>query len=234
MSERILKLKNPELRSEYTHALLKSVEDSIDDFRDANGDNISYEELDNIIQKVSTTSDEVDGELLRELTFENFIDPQENEPLQDREELEYGASSGDFPDYNDVLTKISILGDEWWATYDRFVHDSIAELFSDVLDSSLSVAIGAALTKHEESFDEEGSLAPRVALYVLKTCVPCREDSNYQNSLFRIESEWCEHGILPGFDEENDMNLMGDPDLDEDMANMEDVDLNGQNVLTDN
>lgn len=226
MSDRILKLKNPELRSDYTHALLKSVEDSIDDFRDTNGDNISYEELDGIIQQASTTSDEVDRELLRELAFENFIeDPQQNEPLQGGGELEYGASSGDFPDYKDVLSKISILGDEWWATYDRFVHDSIAELFNDVLDSSLSVAIGAALTKHEESFDEEGSLAPRVALYVLKTCVPCREDSCYQNSLFRIESEWCEHGILPGFDEENDMNVMGDPDL-EDMADMEDVDLN--------
>ena len=45
------------------------------------------------------------------------------------------------------------------ATYDRFVHDSIAELFNDVLDSSLSIAIGAALTRHEESFDEEGSLS---------------------------------------------------------------------------
>ena len=53
MSERILKLKNPELRSEFTHALLRSVEDYIDDFRDTNGDNISYEELDGIIQKVS-------------------------------------------------------------------------------------------------------------------------------------------------------------------------------------
>lgn len=197
MSERILKLKNPELRSEYTHTLIKSVEDSIDEFRDNNGDNISYEELDAIIEQVSMTCKEEDRELLRELTFENFIQ-QENDPLQHRAELEYGESSGDFPDYKEVLSKISILGDEWWATYDRFVHDSITNLFNDVLDSSLSIAIGAALTDHERSFDEEGSLAPRVALYVLKTCAPCREDSNYQNSLFRIQSEWCEHGILPG------------------------------------
>ena len=68
MSDRILKLKNPELRSEYTHALLKSVEDSIDDFRDTNGDNISYEELDHIIEQVSTASDEVDRELYHHST----------------------------------------------------------------------------------------------------------------------------------------------------------------------
>lgn len=221
MSERILKLKNPELRSEYTHELLKSVEDSIDDFRDANGDNISYEELDTIIQQVSTTSDEADRALLRELSFENFIDPQENETFQEMEKLEYGESSGDFPDYRKVLAKISILGDEWWAAYDRFVHDSIEELFTDVLDSSLSISIGAALNKHEESFDEDGNLAPRIALYVLKTCVPCREDSNYQNSIFRIESEWCEHGILPGCNDD-EMNFMGDTDLKEEIDEMDD------------
>lgn len=193
MSERILKLKSPELRSEYTHALLKSVEDSLDDFRDSYGDNISYEELDDIINKVSN---ETDRDLLRELAFENFIDSTEIENLS--EGLDYGQSSGDFPEYKEVLSKICILGDDCWTSYDRFVHDSIAELFSDVLNSSLSIAIGTAIVDHEESFGEEGNLTPRVALFVLKTCVPCRENSKYQNSLYRIESEWSEHGILNG------------------------------------
>ena len=51
---------------------------------------------------------------------------------------------------------------------------------------------------------------------------------NTRIRLFRIESEWCEHGILPGFhdDEEKEMNLMGDPELDEEMNDMEDVDIN--------
>ena len=209
MAARVLRIKDPSLRSEYTHPLLQRVEDLVDDFRDSNGDAISYEEMDDIVRKASSggCDGEVgDGELLRELSFDNFVEldgPVEDGPVEGG--LEYGPSSGAFPEYRQILPAISKLGDEWWASYDQFVHDAVSELFCDVCDESLAAAVGGALKMHEESFDETGDLVPRLALFVLKTCVPCREDSEYQNSVYRIESLWAGHGILPGGAFEDDV-----------------------------
>jgi len=193
---RILNIKGPDIRSEYSHPLLQEVESRIDDFRDKEGDKISYEEFDNIIADVSK-NDPTDRDLLSTLSFENFINTESSTTeSQDRgTQLEVAESYGMFPDYTFVLNRVT-MGDEWWVSYDPFVHESVEELFNDILNEELALTIGEALLEHEASFDETSNIVPRLALFVLKVCVPCREESKYQNSVYCIERAWAESGIL--------------------------------------
>jgi|SaaInlV_125m_DNA_1040241.scaffolds.fasta_scaffold10626_2 hypothetical protein len=186
-----MKIKDPTLRSCYSHTLLTDIEEEIDEYRDNNGDEITEEDFKNIVSKYQNKVPE-ESELLYILAFENFI---EAEAFADRSEEFEGMDDRSFPEYKFILRGLEKVSDELWEAYDREVYVLTLELCNHILDHEKVINIGTEAVHHQMSFNEETCECLHAMMLVLKTLVPYKDNSKYQNSVKRAET-WLHDAVL--------------------------------------
>ena len=189
-----MKVKDPYLRSTYSHPLLSNIEEDIDDYRDNHGCDITEKCFDEIVEKYQKQVPE-EAELLYDLAFENFIEHSDSETsFINGDEFE-GVGDCEFPDYKLVLERLSKNSDEMWEAYDKTVHDFGKKLCTDIIVKEKVLETGTEIALYQVSFDEESSLFLHTIFFVLKTLVPARVNSKYQNSIKRAEL-WLQEALL--------------------------------------
>lgn len=188
-----MKIKDPSLRSCYSHPLLSKVEEDIDDYRDNYGCNITEESFKNMISKYQSEVPE-EADLLYDLSFENFLEEEESPAFVDTDEFE-GCGDGEYPSYEFVLQNVGKHSDDMWEAYDKTVHNFGIELCSNITDKEKVLEIGTRIALYQISFDEETSVFMNTIIFVLKTLVPARSNSKYQNSIKRAEL-WLQEAFL--------------------------------------
>lgn len=194
-----MRVKDPSLRSCYSHPLLSEIESDIDDHRDAKGHTISSDEFRSIVAKYQERATG-ESELLYELAHENFIDDEDDAGDQaddgdDGDEQFEGCDERDFPPYRTILDRLGSVSDEMWEAYDKETHQLCRALCCNITDRERVTELGTQVVVHQVSFDEETSVCLHTILFVLKTIVPYRSNSKYQNSVKRAET-WLQQALL--------------------------------------
>lgn len=189
-----MKIKDPSLRSTYSHPLLSNIEEDIDDYRDNHGCDITEEYFKEIIHKYQAEVPE-EADLLYDLAFENFVEDITSETsFVDTDEFE-GAEDCEFPDYKLVLESLGQHSDEMWEAYDKTVHDFGKKICAVLTVKEKVLETGTEIASYQISFDEESSVFLHTIFFVLKTLVPARVNSKYQNSIKRAEL-WLQEALL--------------------------------------
>jgi hypothetical protein len=189
-----MKVKDPSLRSCYSHPLLAKIEEDIDDYRDNNGDDITEEEFKKIVSQYQVDVPN-ESELLYDLAYENFIDTHiQYASFLENTEFE-GPSDQDIPEYKSILKDINKECEEMWLAYDKELHKFCRDMYINITDKEKVVKIGTEITLHQLSFDEESSVCLHTILFILKTLVNCKVNSKYQNSVKRAEM-WLQEACL--------------------------------------
>lgn len=188
-----MKIKDPSLRSCYSHPLLSKIEEDIDDHRDTKGYYIDEGEFQNIVSKYQESVPN-EAELLYDLAYENFIETSEDTELHTHLEFE-GCDDRDFPEYKYILTQLEKVSDDMWEAYDKETHTHCQELCYNILDQDKVIQVATQIAMHQLSFDEETCVCLHTILFVLKTIVPYKTNSKYQNSIKRAES-WLQDASL--------------------------------------
>lgn len=192
-----MKIKDPSLRSCYSHPLLSNIEEDIDDYRDNQGYDISEECFKIMVSKYQSQVPE-EADLIYDLAFENFL--EEESPGADGafvdsiDEFE-GCGNCEFPSYNIALVYVGKHSDEMWEAYDKTVHNFAIELCNNVTSKERVLEIGAQIALYQISFDEETSVFLHTIFFVLKTLVTDKNNSKYQNSIKRAEI-WLQEAFL--------------------------------------
>lgn len=191
-----MKIKDPLLRSCYSHPLLSKVEEDIDDYRDSHGCNITEKCFKDIISKYQSEVPEEEVDLLYDLSFENFLEEEEKSPafVDNTDEFE-GCGDCEYPKYDFVLQTVGKHSDDMWEAYDKTVHNFGIELCSNITDKERVLQIGTRISLYQISFDEESSVFMDTIFFVLKTLVPAKSNSKYQNSIKRAEL-WLQEAFL--------------------------------------
>lgn len=191
-----MKIKDPTLRSCYSHALLAGIEEEIDEYRDNNGDDITEDDFKSIVSKYQNKVPE-ESELLYILAFENFIEDDDvaGEAFADRLEEFEGRDDRSFPEYKFILGELEKFSDELWEAYDREVYVLTLELCKHILNHEKVINIGTEAVIHQMSFNEETCECLHAIMFVLKTLVPYKDNSKYQNSVKRAET-WLHDAVL--------------------------------------
>ena len=189
-----MKIKDPLLRSCYSHPLLSKVEEDIDDYRDNHGCNITEECFKDIISKYQSEVPE-EADLLYDLSFENFLEEEESPAFVDNTDEFEGCGDCEHPNYKFVLQSVGKHSDDMWEAYDKTVHNFGIELCSNISDKEKVLEIGTRIALYQISFDEETSVLMHTIIFVLKTLVPARSNSKYQNSIKRAEL-WLQEAFL--------------------------------------
>lgn len=191
-----MKIKDPSFRSCYSHPLLSSIEEDIDDYRDNHGYNISEEYFQNMVAKYQAqVPDEAD--LLYDLAFENFLEEEESveTPFVDNTDAFEGGGNCQFPGYKLALENVGKHSDEMWEVYDKSVHKFGIELYNCITNKQRVLEVGTQIALYQLSFDEESTVILHTILFVLKTVVPAKTNSKYQNSIKRAEI-WLQEALL--------------------------------------
>jgi hypothetical protein len=192
-----MKIKDPSLRSCYSHNLLSKIEEDIDDYRDNHGENITEECFKNMISKYQSQVPE-ESDLLHDLSLENFLEEEDLPPrrsfVDNTDEFE-GCSNCEYPSYDFALKSVGKHSDEMWESYDKTVHNFGIELCNNITDKENVLEICTRIALYQISFDEETSVFLYTILFVLKTLVPDRNNSKYQNSIKRAEI-WLQEAFL--------------------------------------
>lgn len=187
-----MKIKDPSLRSCYSHPLLANIEEDIDDYRDNKGYEITEECFESIISKYQNQVPH-EADLLYDLAFENFLE-DDTPSFVDNNEFE-GCDTHDFPDYIFLLESVGKHSDEMWEAYDKTVHNFCKELCSNITEKDKVLKVATEIALYQLSFDEETSVFLHTIFFILKTLVPYRTNSKYQNSLKRAEI-WIQEASL--------------------------------------
>tara|TARA_Y100001933_G_scaffold216636_2_gene223869 strand:- start:2765 stop:3349 length:585 start_codon:yes stop_codon:yes gene_type:complete len=182
-------IKDPSLRSRYSHPILVKIEEEIDDHRDENGNKISENDFYKIISKFHNEVPENEQQLLKELAFENFIyqEPETSNSFVDNEEQFEAADERSFPGYKTILNQLEKCSDELWDAYDTDLHEFCKELCDNILIQEKVIEVGTKIVMHQISFNEETNECMRATFFVLKTLVPYKSNSKFQNSVKRAE-----------------------------------------------
>jgi hypothetical protein len=190
-----MKIKDPSLRSEYSHHLLSKIEEDIDDYRDNQGYNITEQHFTDILCKYQSQVPEEAG-LLYDLAFENFLEEENSQqtPFIDTDEFD-GCGDSEYPTYKLALESVGKHSDEMWESYDKIVHNFGIELCNHITNKQRVLEIGTEIALYQLSFDEETSVFMHTIIFVLKTLVPARTNSKYQNSVKRAEL-WLQEALL--------------------------------------
>ena len=189
-----MKIRDPSIRSCYSHHLLSKIEEDIDDYRDKHGDDITDKTFKQLISKYQRQVPE-EATLLYDLAYESFIqDDHRAIPFIESNNFE-GCGYHAFPEYSNILSSIGKHSDEMWEAYDKKVHSFCKELCKNVSDKNKVLQTGTKITKYQLSFDEESCVIMHTIFFVLKTLVPNRTDSKYQNSIKRAEI-WLQEALL--------------------------------------
>ena len=186
-----MKIKDPLLRSCYSHHLLSNIEEDIDDYRDNNGYEITVECFATIVAKYQHQVPH-EADLLYDLAFENFL---EGDGVEGENHEFEGCGNCEFPEYRKVLENVGKHSDEMWEAYDLVVHNYCIELCDNITNKDNVVKIATEVAKYQLSFDEENSVFLHTIFFVLKTLVPSRTNSKYQNSVKRAEI-WIQEALL--------------------------------------
>ena len=191
-----MKIKDPTLRSCFSHALLADIEEEIDEYRDNNGDEITEDDFKTIVSKYQSKVPE-ESELLYILALENFIEKDDvvKEAFADRLEEFEGSDDRLFPDYKFILGELEKVSDELWEAYDREAYVLTVELCNHILDHERVINIGKKVAIYQMSFNEETCECLHAIMFVLKTLVPYKDNSKYQNSVKRVET-WLHDAML--------------------------------------
>jgi hypothetical protein len=192
-----MKIKDPSLRSCFSHPLLSKIEEDIDDYRDNHGYNITEECFKDMISKYQSQVPE-ERDLLYDLSFENFLE-EEDLPIRrafvdNTDEFE-GCGDCEYPGYDFALQSVAKHSDDMWEAYDKTVHNFGVELCNFITDKEKVLEIGTSIALYQISFDEEASVFLYTIMFVLKTLVPARSNSKYQNSIKRAEL-WLQEAFL--------------------------------------
>ena len=192
-----MKIKDPSLRSSYSHPLLSKLEEDIDDYRDNHGCNITEERFKDMLSKYQSQVPE-EADLLYDLSFENFLE-EEDLPLrrsfvENTDEFE-GCGDCEYPSYYFALQSVGKHSDDMWEAYDKTVHNLGIELCNDITDKEKVLEIGTRIALYQISFDEETNVFMHTIIFVLKTLVPAITNSKYQNSIKRAEL-WLQEAFL--------------------------------------
>tara|TARA_Y100000389_G_C17449874_1_gene514048 strand:+ start:371 stop:940 length:570 start_codon:yes stop_codon:yes gene_type:complete len=188
-----MKIKDPSLRSCYSHPLLSKIEEDIDDYRDNHGENITEECFKDMISKYQSQVPE-EADLLHDLSLENFLEEEDLLFVENTDEFE-GCGDCEYPSYEFALKIVGKHSDEMWESYDKTVHNFGIELCNDITDKEKVLEIGTRIALYQISFDEETSVFLHTIIFVLKTLVPARTNSKYQNSIKRAEL-WLQEAFL--------------------------------------
>ncbi len=188
-----MKIKDPSLRSCYSHPLLSNIEEDIDDYRDNKGYEITEECFKHLISKYQNQVPH-EADLLYDLAFENFLEEDAPAPFVDTHEFE-GGENHDFPGYKFLLENVGKHSDEMWEAYDKTVHNFCIELYGNITDKDKILKIATEIALYQLSFDEETSVFMHTIFFILKTLVPSRINSKYQNSVKRAEI-WIQEALL--------------------------------------
>ena len=192
-----MKIKDPSLRSCYSHPLLSKVEEDIDDYRDNHGCNITEECFKDMLSKYQSQVPE-EADLLYDLSFENFLEeedlPSRRAFVDNTDEFE-GCGDCDYPSYDFALQNVGKHSDAMWEAYDKTLHTFGIQLCNDITDKEKVLEIGTRIALYQISFDEETSVFMHTIIFVLKTLVPARSNSKYQNSIKRAEL-WLQEAFL--------------------------------------
>ena len=190
-----MKIKDPSLRSCYSHPLLSNIEEDIDDYRDNQGYDITEECFQNMLSKYQYQVPH-EADLLYDLAFENFL--EEESPgthfLENTDEFE-GCRNCEFPSYKLALESVGKHSDEMWEAYDKTVHNFGIELCHCITNKKRVLEIATQIALYQLSFDEETSVFLHTIFFVLKTLLPARTNSKYQNSIKRAEI-WMQEALL--------------------------------------
>lgn len=187
-------LKDPSLRSNYSHPLLAKIESEFDDHRDqTGGDTISNKEFDDILCKYQEDVPN-ESQLLYDLAYESFIVRPEDSFVGKVESFE-GVDSRPFPSYPEILEFLARISDEMWVAYDKEIHEHCKELASNILEKESVIKIGAEIALHQIDYNEDTSECFETIMFVLKTVVPYRDNSKFQNSVKRSEL-WLQEAVL--------------------------------------
>jgi hypothetical protein len=189
---RILQIKAPPYQfPETTETPLDwdAIATGLDQYRDAHGDTISFEEFDEVLrQSLGREPDDTErDEATRALCS---LCDMEEAPVQLS-----GPAVGEFPEYKSVLSK---LPEHHWTEYDREVHDIVRELYYDVESQDTALATRELLLDYAASFDERETTILDTALHVLKATVECKANHEWQRSVYRVQEWWhAADGELP-------------------------------------
>lgn len=190
-----MKIKDPSLRSCYSHPLLSKIEEDIDDHRDNQGYNITKECFKDMISKYQSQVPE-EADLLYDLSLENFLEEEDsNTSFVDNTDEFEGCGDCEYPSYEFALENVGKHTDEMWESYDKTVHNFGKELCNNITDQENVLEIGTRIALYQISFDEETSVFIHTIILVLKTLVPARTNSKYQNSIKRAEI-WLQEAFL--------------------------------------
>lgn len=192
---KLMKIKDPSLRSCFSHPLLSNIEEDIDDYRDNKGYIITEECFKSMVSKYQAEVPE-EAELLYDLAFENFLEEENSSTsfVDNTDEFE-GCGNSEFPSYELALNNVGKHSDEMWEAYDKTVHNFGIELCNNITDKESVLEIGTRVALYQISFDEETSVFLHTILFVLKTLVAARTNSKYQNSIKRAEL-WLQEAFL--------------------------------------
>ena len=172
---------------------LSKVEEDIDDYRDNHGYNITEEYFKDMISKYQSQVPE-EADLLYDLSFENFLE-EEDLPLVDNTDEFEGCGDCEYPSYEFALKSVGKHSDDMWEAYDKTVHNFGIELCNNINNKTKVLEIGTRIALYQISFDEESSVFFHTIIFVLKTLVPARTNSKYQNSVQRAQM-WLQEAAL--------------------------------------
>ena len=189
-----MKIKDPSLRSCYSHPLLSKVEEDIDDYRDNHGFNITEKCFKDMISKYQSEVPE-EADLLYDLSFENFLEEEDSQAFVDNTDEFEGCGDFEYPKYDFALQSVGKHSDDMWEASDKTVHNFGTELCNNITDKENVLEIGTRIALYQISFDEETSVFMHTIIFVLKTLVPARSNSKYQNSIKRAEL-WLQEAFL--------------------------------------
>ena len=170
---------------------LEPVVPHLDSFRDNHGDTIGYEDFDELLKRAY---DDMPSDEIRDRATHAFT------TLADIEEPtvpECGPAIGEFPTYKLLLSK---LRDDYWVAYDKEVHNMVRELYTNIESHTLACQMRLRLLEHARLFDEAQSVVLDLTIYILKACVECRGNDEWQQSVFRLQTWW--HTAASAMEEE--------------------------------
>lgn len=188
-----MKIKDPSIRSCYSHPLLSKIEEDVDDHRDSKGCSITEDEFQEIVSKYQAQVPD-ESELLYDLAHENFLEEDTVPFLENEDEFE-GCDGVEFPSYDSILSTIALHSDEMWEAYDKEVHEFCRQMCYNITNKENIIELGTNIALYQLSFDEESCVCMHTILFVLKTIVPWKINSKFQNSIKRVEI-WLHEAML--------------------------------------
>ncbi len=180
MSSPPLRLKD--FKSEFSHPLLEKLYNTLL----ARGPTIPPDEFDSLVASYATELDvEIEKNIFHQLAYENFVEEELKEPTEPTELPTPPLPFPDFPDYKQIL---SCLPERLWICYDKDLHNLTEKLYACLLDQNEVNKITKEIAKLENDYNETSTEFVETAFYVLKMCVSCKTNNEWQTLVFTAET----------------------------------------------